>query len=104
MSVLSASMLGGCSLPIADLPLAGTAANGPPQTKDASGYLPVNELPTQREEAAMNPAERAKIAGELIAARERQASAVAAKDTATKDPTAKDATAKDPTAKDPTVK
>jgi len=32
----------------------------------------------------MNPAERAKIQSELVAARERQASAVAAKDVAAK--------------------
>lgn len=32
----------------------------------------------------MNPAERAKIQSELVAARERQASAAAAKDSATK--------------------
>jgi hypothetical protein len=45
---------------------------------------PVNELPPDREEAAMNPAERAKIQSELVAARERQASAAAAKDSAAK--------------------
>jgi hypothetical protein len=44
----------------------------------------VNELPPNRDEAAMNPAERAKIQSELVAARERQASAIAAKDPAAK--------------------
>jgi hypothetical protein len=44
----------------------------------------VNQLPPDREEAAMDPAERAKIQSELITARERQASATAAKDAAAK--------------------
>lgn len=81
--VMSALVLGGCSISIADLPLSGTPADVP-HAKDAGGYLPVNELPPQREEAAMNPAERAKIQSELVAARERQASSVAAKDTTAK--------------------
>ncbi len=62
--LLSALALGGCSISIADLPL--------------------NDLPPDRDEAAMNPAERAKIQSELVAARERQASAAAAKDSAAK--------------------
>ncbi len=45
-------------------------------------YLPVNQLPPDRDEAAMNPTERAKVQAELIAARERQASALAKKDQA----------------------
>ena len=77
-------VLGGCSLSIADLPLTGTPADAPPRSKDAAGYLPVNELPPDREEAAMNPAERAKVQSELVAARERQAAASAAKEAAAK--------------------
>jgi len=82
--LLSALALGGCSISIADLPLVGTPADAPERAKDNSAYLPVNELPPDREEAAMNPAERAKIQSELVAARERQASAAAAKDSAAK--------------------
>jgi len=82
-TVLSAMVLGGCSISIADLPL-GTSADAPPRLKDAGGYPPVNELPPEREETAMSPAERAKIQSELIAAREHQASATAAKDTTAK--------------------
>jgi hypothetical protein len=78
---LSAPALGGCSLSIADLPLGGTPADAPPRPKDTGGYLPVNERPPDREEAVMDPAERARIQRELIAARERQASALGAKDT-----------------------
>jgi hypothetical protein len=76
--------LGGCSISIGDLPLGGASTDA--RTKDTGAYLPVNELPPERDEAAMNPAERAKIQNELVTARERQASAVAAKDQAqTKD-------------------
>ena len=82
--LLSALALGGCSISIADLPLVGTPADAPAGAKDNSAYPPVNELPPDREEAAMNPAERAKIQSELVAARERQASAAAAKDSAPK--------------------
>jgi hypothetical protein len=82
--LLSALVLGGCSISIADLPLVGTPADAPARAKDTGAYLPVNELPPDRDEAAMNPAERAKIQSELVAARERQASAAAAKDSAAK--------------------
>ena len=82
--LLSALTLGGCSISIADLPLVGTPADAPARAKETGAYLPVNELPPARDEAAMNPAERAKIQSELVAARERQASATAAKDPAAK--------------------
>jgi hypothetical protein len=82
--LLSALALGGCSISIADLPLVGTPADAPARAKETGAYLPVNELPPARDEAAMNPAERAKIQSELVAARERQASAAAAKDSAAK--------------------
>jgi hypothetical protein len=82
--LLSALALGGCSSSIADLPLVGTPADAPARPKEAGGYLPVHDLPPDREEAALAPAEQAKIERELIAARERQASAAAAKDSATK--------------------
>jgi hypothetical protein len=82
--LISALTLGGCSTSIADLPLGGTPADAPERPKETGAYLPVNDLPPDREEAAMNPAERAKIQSELVAARERQASAAAAKDAAAK--------------------
>jgi hypothetical protein len=82
--LLSALALGGCSISIADLPVAGTSADASAHAKETGAYLPVNELPPDRDEAAMNPAERAKIQSELVAARERQASAAAAKDPAAK--------------------
>ena len=101
--LLSALALSGCSISIADLPLVGTPAEAPARPKEAGAYLPVNELPPDREEAAMPPAERAKIQSELVAARNRQASA-AAKDQGAKDLSAKDLGAKDQVAKDQSAK
>ena len=85
----SALALGACSISIADLPLVGTPADAPGRPKEAGAYLPVNELPPDRDEAAMDPAQRAKMQKELLAARDRQASAAAAKDSAAKDSAAK---------------
>src|ERR1700726_1279636 len=48
--LLSALALGGCSISIADLPLAGTPADAPERPKEAGAYLPVNELPPDRDE------------------------------------------------------
>lgn len=81
--LLSALALGGCSSSIADLPLVGTPADAPPRPKEAGAYLPVHDLPPDREEAVIPPKERAKIEAELAAARDRQAS-MAAKDAASK--------------------
>jgi hypothetical protein len=82
--LLSALALGGCSSSIADLPLVGTPADAPQRPKEAGGYLPVHDLPPDRDEAALKPAEQARIERELIAARDRQASTPAAKDAAAK--------------------
>ena len=79
----SALALGGCSTSIADLPLVGTPADAPERPKEPGGYLPVHDLPPDRAEPELPPAERAKIQAELLAARDRQASAAA------KDPAAK---------------
>jgi hypothetical protein len=75
--LLSALALSGCSISIADLPLVGTPADAPARPKEAGNYLPVNDLPPDRDDSTMPPAERAKIQGELAAARDRQAAAAA---------------------------
>jgi hypothetical protein len=67
--------LAGCSSQIADMPLIGTPADAPARPKEPGGFLPVNDLPPNRDEAAMDPATRAKIQAELTAARDRQAAA-----------------------------
>jgi hypothetical protein len=82
--LISAPALSGCATSIADIPLAGTPAEASPASKQAGPYLPVNELPPERDEAAMDPAQRARIEAELIAARDRQASANAARTTTDK--------------------
>jgi hypothetical protein len=82
--LLSAPALGGCSTSIADMPLVGTPAGAPERPKEAGSYLPVHDLPPDREEAAMSPADRAKMQAELLAARDRQASVAAAQNSAAK--------------------
>jgi hypothetical protein len=71
----SAFALGGCSTQIADMPALGVPADAPERPKEAGGYLPVHDLPPDRDEAAIKPAELAKIQSELTAARDRQATA-----------------------------
>ena len=73
----SALALGGCSTSIADLPGIGLPGDAPQRPKEASGYLPVHDLPPDRDEAALSPKEQARIEAELRAARDRQAAAPA---------------------------
>jgi hypothetical protein len=80
----SALVIGGCSTQIADMPGVGLPSDAPQRPKEAGGYLPVHDLPPDREEEAMKPAELAKIQAELTAARDRQASTGAAAKTGTK--------------------
>src|SRR5215467_6288353 len=65
--------LSGCSSQIADLPLIGTPTDAPERPKEQGAFLPVNDLPPNRDEAVIDPATRAKIQSELIKARDRQA-------------------------------
>src|ERR1700748_2833507 len=76
--VACAFALAGCSTSIADLPIVGTPADAPARPKEPGSYLPVNNLPPERDETAMDPATRDKIRAELTAARDRQAAAAAA--------------------------
>src|SRR6185295_5366676 len=78
--LIATLLLGGCSTTIADLPAVGTPADAPQRPREAGAYLPVHDLPPDRVDAIIPPAERAKIEAELIAARERQATATEAKD------------------------
>ena len=71
--LVAALALAGCSSLIADLPLVDTPADAPVRPKEAGAYLPVNDLPPDRDEAVIPPKERAKIEAELAAARDRQA-------------------------------
>jgi hypothetical protein len=71
--LLAALAVGGCASTIADLPAVGRPADAPARPKEAGDYLPVHDLPPDRDEAVIPPKERAKIEAELIAARNRQA-------------------------------
>jgi hypothetical protein len=79
----SAFALGGCSTSIADLPGL-TPADAPQRPKEAGSYLPVHDLPPDRDEAALKPKELEKIETELRAARDRQAASSAAPNPAAK--------------------
>ncbi|MDO9295285.1 hypothetical protein [Bradyrhizobium sp.] len=81
--LLSALALGGCATSIADMPLVGTPADAPARPKEAGVYLPVHDLPPDRDQAAMGPAQQAEALRELAAARDQQAS-TAAKNSAAK--------------------
>jgi hypothetical protein len=74
--LVAACALGGCSISLSDMPLLGGDSAEKP--KQAASYPAVNDLPADRDEAVLAPAERSKIEQELIAARERQANANAA--------------------------
>jgi hypothetical protein len=76
--------LAGCSSQIADLPGVGVPSDAPPRPKETSAYLPVNDLPPNRDEQVLDPKERAKIQAELTKARDRQAVAAPAKDNSAK--------------------
>jgi len=86
MAALFASALAvsGCSTSIADLPGVGVPGDAAGRPKEANGYLPVHDLPPQRDEAVIKPAEQAKIQAELAAARDRQAAAAATPNPAAK--------------------
>jgi hypothetical protein len=79
----TALAVGGCSTTIADLPGA-LPADAPARPKEVGTYLPVHDLPPDRDEAAIKPAEQQRIQAELIAARDRQAASAAAKNGAAK--------------------
>lgn len=66
--------LGGCSSQLADMTPGDTQAHA----REPGTYLPVHDLPPERDQAIIPPDQRAKIEAELAAARDRQA--VAAKE------------------------
>ncbi|MBR0845455.1 hypothetical protein JQ607_35145 [Bradyrhizobium liaoningense] len=72
--LMAALVLGGCSSQLADM----TPADAQAHPKEPGSYLPVHDLPPDRDQAIIPPEQRAKIEAELAAARDRQA--VAAKD------------------------
>jgi hypothetical protein len=75
--LLAALALGGCATSIADMPLIGTPSDAPARPKETGAYLPVHDLPPNRDAATLAPAEQAQALRELAAARDQQASAAA---------------------------
>jgi hypothetical protein len=74
----AAFALSGCSSAIVDLPGASSTSDAAAHPKEPDPYLPVHDLPPDRDQAIIPPDERAKIQKELLAARDRQAQASAA--------------------------
>lgn len=69
----AALALASCSSQIADMPSLDAEAGARP--REPGDYLPVNDVPRDRDGATISPEERARIQKELLAARDRQASA-----------------------------
>lgn len=69
--IAAACALGGCSSQLADL----SPADAQAHPKEPGAYLPVHDLPPDRNQATIPPDQRAKIEAELAAARDRQATA-----------------------------
>lgn len=69
--LIVAFAMGGCSSQLADLTPAGAQAH----PREPGSYLPVHDLPPDRDQAIIPPEQRAKIEAELAAARDRQAAA-----------------------------
>jgi hypothetical protein len=77
-ALLTAALaLSGCSSSILDLPGASTTSDAATHPKEPDPFLPVHDLPPDRDEAVIPPDQRAKIEKELKDARDRQASAAA---------------------------
>ena len=64
--------LGGCSIPVADLPGIGLPANAPARSDNPPAYLPVHDVPPPRDEAVLTADEQKKIQTDLLNARDKQ--------------------------------
>ncbi len=73
--VVVGGALGGCSVPVADLPLVGLPAGAPVRPTDAAVYPAVHDMPVARTEPMLDPTDQAKIEKDLIRARDQQAAA-----------------------------
>jgi len=64
--------LGGCSIPVADLPGIGLPANAPARSDNPAAYLPIHDVPPPRDEAVLTADEQKKIRTDLLKARDKQ--------------------------------
>ena len=77
-TLLAAALtVAGCSTSVGDLTGLGTPSDAPARPKEVGAYLPVHDVPPERDEQALKPAEQQRIQAELKAARDRQAAAAA---------------------------
>ena len=65
--------LGGCSIPVADLPGIGLPASAPARAENQPAYLSVHDVPPPRDEAVLTADEQKKIQTDLLKARDKQA-------------------------------
>jgi hypothetical protein len=72
MLAVSVFALGGCSVPVADLPVIGLPTGAPARPAEATAYPAVHDLPAPRAEPVLDPAEQAKMENDLKTARDRQ--------------------------------
>jgi hypothetical protein len=70
--VIACAALGGCSIPVADLPGIGLPANAPARSENAPAYLPVHDVPPPRDETVLTADEQKKIQSDLLNARDKQ--------------------------------
>jgi hypothetical protein len=86
--LLSSLALGGCATSTGGSSLMDARAEAPAAAK-ASAYLPVEDVPREREQQIMTPDERLKLKKELLAARDRQAAIAKAQGSAVQPDSAK---------------
>ena len=70
--IIVCAALGGCSIPVADLPGIGVPANAPARSENPPAYLPVHDVPPPRDEAVLTADEQKKIQSDLLNARDKQ--------------------------------
>src|SRR5579872_5841865 len=70
--IIVCGALGGCSVPIADLPGIGLPGNAPARSENPPAYLPVHDVPPPRDEAVLTADEQKKIQSDLLNARDKQ--------------------------------
>lgn len=89
-------VLGGCSVPLADLPVIGMPAGAParPAPGDAAAYPAVHDMPEARSEPVLDPAEQAKVEKDLKSARDRQSGGATGSSSKSADKTAEKASNK----------
>ena len=74
--------LGACSVPVADLPVIGLPAGAPTRPTGPTAYPAVHDMPGDRTDQVLDPAEQAKLSNDLKAVRDRQEGAVKASEKA----------------------